>query len=228
MTLPDPARTEPWREAKAAVDRLRLEAIEEASDLAIPFLVGVRQHARDYPPDFNEWPQDRKNEYFAEQVRAYERKARSKPNGGGDPEQKHDEKRIKIIMGSDIRPEAIAWLWPDWLAHGKLHILAGRPGTLKTTTTISFAAIVTIGGQWPDGSPAAAGNVIIWSGEDAIKDTLLPRLIAAGGDPARVAFIGGVSEDGKKRSFDPAIDMDALADCAPALETSTSSSSIRS
>ena len=131
-----------------------------------------------------------------------------KSNGGGEAA----SKRIKVIMGSDVMPEAIAWLWPDWLAHGKLHILAGRPGTLKTTTALSLAATVTVGGKWPDGSLAAPGNVIIWSGEDAVEDTLLPRFIAAGGDPAQIAFVGGVDEDGKKRSFDPAADMDALVD----------------
>ncbi len=33
--------------AKAVADRLRIEAIEEAADLAIPFVVGLRQAARD-------------------------------------------------------------------------------------------------------------------------------------------------------------------------------------
>ncbi len=128
------------------------------------------------------------------------------------------KKRIKVIMGSDVKPEAIAWLWPGWLAHGKLHILAGRPGALKTTTALSLAAAVTVGGKWPDGSPAAPGMVIIWSGEDAIEDTLLPRFIAAGGDRAKIAFIGGVEEGGKKRSFDPAADMDALVDMCDRME----------
>jgi hypothetical protein len=41
------ARSAPSAEARAAVDDLRLEAIEEAADLAIPFLVSARQHARD-------------------------------------------------------------------------------------------------------------------------------------------------------------------------------------
>ena len=59
---------------------------------------------------------------------------------------------------------------------------------LKTTTAMDFAATVTVGGQWPDGSPASAGNVLIWSGEDAIDDTLLPRFMAAGGDRTRVVI----------------------------------------
>jgi len=124
-------------------------------------------------------------------------------------------KRIKITMGSSVKPRPIAWLWPDWLAHGKLHILAGRPGSLKTTTAIGLAAAVTVGGQWPDGLRTTPGRVVIWSGEDAIDDTLVPRFIAAGGDLAQVAFISGVEEDGKTRSFDPARDMDAVvAVCA--------------
>ena len=75
-------------------------------------------------------------------------------------------------MGSNVKPQAIDWLWPDWLARGKLHVLAGRPGALKTTSALGFGAVVTVGGQWPDGSPAAPGNVVMWSGEDAIDDTL--------------------------------------------------------
>jgi putative DNA primase/helicase len=113
-------------------------------------------------------------------------------------------------MGSNVEPQAIAWLWPGWFAHGKLHVLAGRPGTLKTTVALSVAAAITTGGQWPDGSSAAPGKVVMWSGEDAINDTLLPRFLAAAGNPAEIGFISGVDEDRRLRSFDPARDMDDL------------------
>ena len=128
---------------------------------------------------------------------------------------KNGKKKVKIIMGTDVRPRPISWLWQEWLAHGKLHIFAGRPGCLKTTTAIGFAAGVTRGGYWPDESRMAQGNVVIWSGEDAIEDTLMPRFLAAGGDPAHVAFVNGVEEDGTKRGFDPSRDMEALTEvCA--------------
>src|SRR6202044_3116132 len=97
------------------------------------------------------------------------------------------------------------------LAHGKLPGLAGRPGALKTTEALAFAATVTIGGQWPDGLRAIPGKVVFWSGEDAIDDTLLPRFLAADGGPAHICFIRSVEENGKSRSFDPARDMDELA-----------------
>jgi putative DNA primase/helicase len=122
-----------------------------------------------------------------------------------------DAKRVEIIMASNVKPRPIAWLWEDWLAHGKLHLIAGRPGAQKTTIALDFAAAVTIGGQWPDGTQAASGNVVMWSGEDAVDDTLVPRFLAAGGDPSRMAFIGGVEENRKIRAFDPARDVGDLA-----------------
>ena len=136
-----------------------------------------------------------------------ERAERSKHNGVGEP----PSKRIEVTMGSDITPEPIDFAWPGWLAYGKLHINAGRAGAMKTTTAMDWAATFTRGGQWPDGSPAAQGQALIWSGEDAVDDTLLPRFMAAGGVRAEIGFISGVEENGEKRPFDPALDMDGLA-----------------
>lgn len=117
---------------------------------------------------------------------------------------------VVLLCGSDLKPEPIRWLWHSWLALGKLHLLAGAPGQGKTTIAIAFAATVTSGGRWPDGSRCPAGNVLIWSGEDDPADTLLPRLMAAGGDRSRVHFVSGTRIDGELQSFDPARDMGAL------------------
>lgn len=115
--------------------------------------------------------------------------------------------RVVLTQASTLKPEPIRWLWPGWLALGKLHVLAGAPGQGKTTLLLAFAATITSGGRWPDGSRAAPGSVLIWSGEDDPTDTLLPRLLAMGADATKVHFITGTSDDGTVRSFDPARDL---------------------
>lgn len=124
---------------------------------------------------------------------------------------------VVLVNGADLTPEPVRWLWPDWLALGKLHILAGAPGQGKTTIALAMAATLTIGGRWPDGSRCSPGNVLIWSGEDDPADTLLPRLIASGADRTRCYFVSGTRIDGEVEPFDPARDMAALEEQAQAI-----------
>ncbi len=99
----------------------------------------------------------------------------------------------------------------------KLHLLAGSPGTGKTTIAVWMAAAVTVGAAWPDGGQPEKGDVLIWSGEDGIADTLLPRFLAAGGDPKRLHFAGSVTDQGSARPFDPATDIPKLVTGAKGL-----------
>jgi len=117
---------------------------------------------------------------------------------------------VSLICAADVTPEAINWLWNGWLAKGKFHIFAGMAGTGKTTISIALASIITNGGKFPDGQKSPVGNVLIWSGEDSIKDTLTPRLIASGADLSKVHFIGDTFKNKEIQSFDPATDMQAL------------------
>lgn len=126
------------------------------------------------------------------------------------PEARPRAGAVELIRAADVEPEPIAWLWSNWLARGKLHILAGPAGTGKTTLALSLAAIVSRGGRWPDGAHAAAGDVLIWSGEDGIADTLRPRLEAAGADLTRVRFVARMTDADGRRPFDPACDLSAL------------------
>ena len=32
---------------------------------------------------------------------------------------------VVLTCGADLTPEPVQWLWPDWLALGKFHLLAG-------------------------------------------------------------------------------------------------------
>lgn len=119
--------------------------------------------------------------------------------------------RVALVCANDVKPEAVTWLWDGWLPAGKLCILAGPPGTGKTTLALAMAATVTIGGRWPDGTKATPGDVAIWSGEDGIADTIVPRLLANGADPKRVHIVRDVIEGVERRPFDPAKDTPELA-----------------
>lgn len=120
--------------------------------------------------------------------------------------------RVELIGADQLKPEAIRWLWPGWLARGKLHVLAGAPGTGKTTLAMAMAAAVSASTALPSGWKPRRGSVLIWSGEDDPADTLVPRLIAAGADRSRIHFVRDtIDEDDYRRPFDPSRDVDMLA-----------------
>lgn len=131
--------------------------------------------------------------------------------------ERHDLPEVQLIQASQLKIVAVRWLWPGWLARGKFHVLAGTPGTGKTTIAMSWAATCTTNGRFPDGTPCRGGNVLIWTGEDDPADTLAPRLLASGADLSRVYFIQGTTEAGKLRSFDPARDIHTLERQAQAI-----------
>ncbi len=103
----------------------------------------------------------------------------------------------KTDLGSQIETEAKV-------------ILAGSPATGKTSIALSLAAMVTVGGLWPDGTSSEPGNVLIWSPKDDLQDTLLPGLLAHGADLKRVYFVCDVFKHNKPRAFDPAEDIPKL------------------
>ncbi|MCA8296310.1 AAA family ATPase [Burkholderia sp. AU30198] len=141
--------------------------------------------------------------------------AATAPGGVGIPGALTKARQSVVLTSfANIKPEAIRWLWPDWLPEGKLTLLAGSPGTGKTTLALALSAAVSRGGKWPDGSICQnPGNVLIWSGEDDASDTLAPRLLYAGADMSRVYQVGGrVDESGEIMPFDPAHDIPLLAE----------------
>ncbi|HCK5044075.1 AAA family ATPase [Pseudomonas aeruginosa] len=127
--------------------------------------------------------------------------------------------RANAVSAASIKPVAIRWLWPGWIAQGKLHILAGAGGTGKTTLLLGLIATITSAGRWPDGERCKeAGNAIIWSSEDDPADTIVPRLAAAGADLRRVHIIQGrINPQGEVEPFDPASDIDLLRETAEAI-----------
>jgi hypothetical protein len=88
----------------------------------------------------------------------------------------------------------------------------------KQQIALSYAAIVSSGGKWPDGTRATVGSVLIWTAEDDADDTLVPRLMRMGADLDRIHFIEeAIPAGAKSRPFNPATDMPALVEKAKAI-----------
>jgi hypothetical protein len=86
-----------------------------------------------------------------------------------------------------MTPAAIDWLWPDRLVLGTLAVLDGDPQQGKSLLTLDWAARLTTGRSWPDGTATPGPSPVIYIGsEDNPERTVLPRLLAAGADTSRV------------------------------------------
>ena len=133
------------------------------------------------------------------------------PERGAPPIGEAGDALVVLVNAADIEPEPVSWLWHNGLQLGVLNLFAGarqrqvhdRPLVVRHRHRR---------GKWPDGQVCSKpGRAVYWSGEDGIKDTLLPRFIAAGGDRDNMSFIEGVCAGERKRPFDPAADMPKLA-----------------
>jgi hypothetical protein len=100
--------------------------------------------------------------------------------------------RGEVTTLADVVPERLEWLWPGLLPLGKLVTLDGDPSVGKSTVAVDWAARISTGCEWPDGSACSRGNVVILSAEDGLADTIRPRLDAANGDPSRVHVLTSV------------------------------------
>jgi putative DNA primase/helicase len=125
---------------------------------------------------------------------------------------------VLIQCGEGLTMEKIEWLWRGWLARGKFHLLAGSKGAGKSTILFDLMARITAENvDWPDGTPAPTGDVMVWSGEDGMRDTILPRFYAAGGVLSRFHFPTVTRVNGAERPFDPSTDIERLITAAAQL-----------
>ena len=107
---------------------------------------------------------------------------------------------------ADIKPETVKWLWEGRIPFGKVTLLESEPGVGKSSLALELAARVSRGSPMPlmktHGDPA---NVVIYSGDDGLADTVRPRLDAAGADLSHIWAV------------DREIDKDDVAKLHPAL-----------
>ena len=126
------------------------------------------------------------------------------------PKEIKAEQGVILLKASELKPKRINWIWDGWIAGGKFHLLGGVAGTGKTTISLALASSITIGGRFPDGTRSPSGNVVVWTGEDDISDTLTPRLMAMGANLDKVHFVQGVIGEDGEQPFNPSTDMPIL------------------
>jgi hypothetical protein len=93
------------------------------------------------------------------------------------------------------------WLWDQRIPKDAVSVIEGHPGIGKSSVIMDLVARMTTGRAWP-GEPGHEKHDVLrvlWlTLEDAPSFTLLPRLVAAGGDPKQVIvgtqlpILGGV------------------------------------
>jgi hypothetical protein len=119
---------------------------------------------------------------------------------------------LQSALASSFQMRGVDWFWPDRFARGHIGLIGGLPDTGKGLLTAYMIAAATRGGPWPCGEGNAnRGNVIWFTAEDGIEDTVIPRLVAAGADLDKVHIIGMKrNADGTERMFNLADDLPLL------------------
>ena len=101
-----------------------------------------------------------------------------------------DNSRAEIAYYDSVKESSVEWLWYPYIPYGKITVLQGDPGDGKSTFMLHIAAQLTIGGILPDGQKIHEPCTVIYQcSEDNSSDTIKPRLLAAGADCERVAYI---------------------------------------
>lgn len=98
--------------------------------------------------------------------------------------------KLPVRYFSSVSARKVEWLWHPYIPYGKITIIQGDPGDGKTTLALNIASILSKGQPMPDCSTSAEASTIIYqSAEDSAEDTIKPRLLSAGADCNRIAFI---------------------------------------
>jgi hypothetical protein len=159
-----------------------------------------------YPLDFQTWPDDRRNAWFADEAR----RVREAKSGGAAPAYSLSKpgaradgrpsspgsiprKRPTLTSGAkllDMQFEPVRYVVPNYIAEGAT-ILAGRPKLGKSWLALEMAIAVATGGTCLGGVECEQGDVLYLALEDNLRrlQSRMDRLMPAGTrGPANLDF----------------------------------------
>ena len=99
-----------------------------------------------------------------------------------------DEEKLRLKRLNSYQPMDVDWLWEPYIARGMLTIVEGDPNVGKSYLTMHIAAMITVGGELPDGQRLRTESVYFLSAEDMANVTVRPRIEVMGGNSAKVWF----------------------------------------
>lgn len=123
-------------------------------------------------------------------------------NVGGIPAEPDALYLLRDTAATEIETRQVRWAWPGRLPEAVVAILEGDPDAGKSTIAATLAATFTRGTELPDEAADALRafsgpvNVGYVTAEDDPAATLLPRFLAAGGNPRRLFFYDDVILNG--------------------------------
>jgi putative DNA primase/helicase len=118
---------------------------------------------------------------------------------------------LEHVSAASFKARSIAWMWPGRFAIGKLGLIGGMPDMGKGLISAFIATAVTAGVDLPCGEgKTPQGDVLWFTAEDDVEDTVVPRLIAAGADLSRVHIVKTMRKGGKERTFNLVTDLPDL------------------
>lgn len=123
---------------------------------------------------------------------------------------------LEVFDASTVKERRLEWLWRGRIPLGKLVLFVGHPGLGKSFAALDVVARLTTGASWPDGAHnGVIAKSVVFSAEDSIEDTIVPRLAALGAARGHVMLVRRIREANDageitRRSFNLARDLPHL------------------
>jgi AAA domain len=95
-----------------------------------------------------------------------------------------EPRKLEFRRLADVEMRSIEWLEKPLWQRAAFHLVAGKKGSGKGTYVARLAARVSLGALFDQPM-----NVLLAAGEDSDEIDLKPRIVAAGGDPERIASL---------------------------------------